>query len=266
MSHWPDDQAVLAHFRDWLDETRRELDESPGLDDALRDGEADAAPVGLLKVIEEFTALRHEVKLHTKSARGLVDQHDQLLAAAGKAVERLDQAKVDAEGAVHKASKPLAEGLMDLDESLVRGRRGIEAARTRLIEESHQELTDLRRSLDELFELQPWWRRALCKPWHEAVKSLYFRRALELQRGVFDSLLEGYGLMQSRLRRTLLDNEIRRMECVGRMVDPHEMTVVETAVSEQHPPGWVLEELRFGYFWRGNVHRFAEVKAAEGRV
>ena len=93
---------------------------------------------------------------------------------------------------------------------------------------------------------------------------MYFRRAVELQRGVFDSLLEGYGLMQSRLARVLRENDIQRMECIGNLADPHCMSVVEVVEDDAHPPGWVLAEIRLGYYWQGKVFRFAEVKAVQG--
>ena len=69
MNDWLDNEAMLDRFRQWLEETRREADALPDEAEASAE-QSEARPVGLLQLVEEFTALRHEVKLQTKSSRG----------------------------------------------------------------------------------------------------------------------------------------------------------------------------------------------------
>ena len=114
--------------------------------------------------------------------------------------------------------------------------------------------------MEQLYRAQPWWRRVLCRPWHEAIKDVYGDRTLENQHRIFASFLEGYDLIQSRIRRTFTEQSILRIECVGRQVDPNSMTVVETVSDAGQPVGQVVEELRAGYYWQSKVFRFAEVK------
>ncbi len=117
------------------------------------------------------------------------------------------------------------------------------------------------RDLDELFRTQPWWRRLLCRPWHEAARGLYCGQTADSYRNIFDSLLEGYDLIENRLRRTMVQRSIVRMKCLGEQADPHRMTVLEVVGDPTRRPGTVIEEVRPGYCWDGRVLRFAEVKA-----
>ena len=82
----------------------------------------------------------------------------------------------------------------------------------------------------------------------------------------FDSLLEGFGLVQNRLRRVLVAESIARIECVDRPVDPERMMVVELADQPDRPPQTVVDELRRGYTWKGRLLRLAEVRATPGRL
>ena len=62
--------GILDRFRDWLDQAQEE-----GLaNNCLADGAEPPVEVGLVDLIREFTAVRHVVKLQTKSVRGLDEQ------------------------------------------------------------------------------------------------------------------------------------------------------------------------------------------------
>jgi molecular chaperone GrpE len=260
MNVWSDNEEILSRFRQWLDETRSEV---AGLEEgAPADREAAGDVVGLRQLVEQFTALRHEVKLLTKAARSGEEQKEAVLLSMQAAIEQFRSVQADEAQAAHKAARPLVETLVELDESLVRGRRVIETARRRVLQEAAEELKTLRQRLDDLYRTQPWWRRALCRPWHQAAKDLYGARALDIQRNIFDSLLEGYDLIQTRLQRAMRQHSIVRMECEGRQTDPNTMTVLEVVSDPGRPAGMVVEEVRPGYYWNDKVLRFAEVKAA----
>lgn len=51
-------EAILAEFRDWLRNPEGDIPE----------------PVGIVRLVDEFTALRHEVKLLTKATRAQTEQ------------------------------------------------------------------------------------------------------------------------------------------------------------------------------------------------
>src|SRR5262249_11029972 len=85
-----------------------------------------------------------------------------------------------------------------------------------------------------------------------------------LRRDILDALLEGYGLIQSRLARVMAAERIERISCEGRPVDPERMIVIEVVDDPDRTPGTVVKELRAGYTWKGRVLRYAEVQAASG--
>ena len=141
----------------------------------------------------------------------------------------------------------------------------IEQARQHVLGEWTAELKDVRNRLDELYRTQPWWRRALIGPWHQATRDLYSDRTLETGRQIFESLQEGYDLIQSRLRWRCGNSRLFASSRIGKLADPHGMTVVEVVSDPSRPSGTVVEEVRPGYYWDGKVLRFAEVKAVGQR-
>jgi len=262
VSGWPDDETLLARFRRWLDEAHAEADTVASNGYSL-DGPAEVRSVGLFQLIEEFTALRHELKLETKSARSLEKQSVETLDAMQAAIEQFRSVQARESEAAEGAAKPLIEALVDLHEALARGRRVIETARRRILEESAHQLQD---QLDDLFRKQSWWRRWIGRRFYEATRQICSRQAEEVHRAVFESLVEGYGLIQNRAQRAMDKEGLRRIDCLGKPVDPHAMTVVEVVEDPTRPPGLVIEEVRPGYYWKAKVFRFAEVRAVQGRT
>ena len=260
--NWPDTELVVSRFRRWLDETRSET-EMLG-DEAVAD-EAPLEHVGLYQLVEHLTSLRHEVKLLTKASRGGEERTEATLLSMQAAIEQFRSVKATESEAAEQAARPLVEGLADLDESLRRGRRAIENARRLMLEEADLNLSEARERFEQLYRSQAWWRRLLCRPWHAAINDIYGEHRLDTGRNVFDALLEGYDLIQTRLQRSMDEQSIIRMQCVGRIVDPNSMTVVETISDPGRPPALVIEEVRTGYYWRTKVFRFAEVKAVGER-
>ena len=260
MSNWPDDETVLNRLRQWLDEAHAEADASSS-DGASLDAQTELRPVGLFQMIEEFTALRHELKLYTKSARNLEEQTLETLNTMQAAIEQFRSVEVKEREAAQTAAKPLLEALLDLHDAIERGRTVIETARKRIIEDSPKQLQDL---LDQRFRKQSWWRRWIGRGFYDAAREVCARHAAEVHQGIFESLVEGYGLIQSRLQRAMDQQGIYRIPCVGQPVDPNCMTVVEVVDDPARPPGLVIEEVRPGYYWKSKVFRFAEVRAVRG--
>jgi molecular chaperone GrpE len=258
MNQLEDVEGLLDRFREWLDAARieaRSLDQvgtGPGPDQ-----EPPRPELGLIDLVEEFTALRHELKLQTKSGRGLLDQVESTTAALRQAIELFRSVEPKEAQAVWSAGKALAEALADLDEALDRGRRTIEKARTWLVEES---AAALRAALEERFGRQSWLRRRLIGGYHQEVLEAVWD-AGQARRELFDSLLEGYGLIQNRLARVLRSEQIERIPGEGHPVDPQRMTVIEVVDDPSRPPGTVAKELRRGYTWKGRLLRYAEVQA-----
>jgi molecular chaperone GrpE len=257
-----DNEAMLGRFRQWIEEARREADSLPE-DVEFSAEQSDVRPVGLLQLVEEFTALRHEVKLQTKSSRGVADRTEQALAAMQQAMELFRSVEAKEKEIAQHAAKPLVESLMELDEALGRGRAVIDTARRRLLED----LTGhIREQLDSSLLRLPAWRRWLCRSWCRQAREILVQRAGLMYRDIFDSLIEGYDLILGRLQRAMKKAELYRIECVGRQADPNLMTVVEVIDDPLRPPGLVVDQIRPGYYWKDKVIRFAEVRAIQGRT
>ena len=125
-----DIEAVLDRFRRWLEAARDEAGDlgadglrAPHMTDKVA---GDRPEFGLVNLVEEFTALRHELKLQTKSGRGLIEQTESTVAALRQAIEQFRSVEPKEAQAAWSAGKPMAEALGDLDEALARGRREIE--------------------------------------------------------------------------------------------------------------------------------------------
>jgi molecular chaperone GrpE len=256
-----DIEATLEKFRQWLKEARARSDDpvmrEPSSNSGVQNG---AREFGILDLVEEFTALRHELKLQTKSGRTLIDQSDATVAALRQAVDRIRAVDVKEAQTVWGAGKVLAEALADLDEALLRGEREIERARRQIADES---LSRLESNLETLYRRRSWLKRRILRSYHhEVIEALRSDRPARHQ--MFDSFLEGYGLISKRLRRVLASEQIAHIPCEGKLVDPELMIVIEVVDEPRDRPGTVVDELRRGYTWKGRLIRCAEVQAVRG--
>jgi len=275
MNDYPNDEIMVSRFRDWLNEARKQADslesnngdgdnDGNENDGAENDGaEEDLYAAGLFQLVEQFTAMRHELKLQTKSSRTLEEQNDAALEAMRQAIAEFRSVEAKESQAAQKAVEPLIETLIDLDEALRRGKAVIENARRRLLEDLAGQLQD---QLDDLLRRQPLWRRWICRRWYDSVREILLQRAALGHRGVFDSLLEGYELILKRLQRAMKKEEIYRIVCLGKPADPGTMRILEVVDDPMQPPGLVVEEVRPGYYWKHKVIRFAEVRAVQGKT
>lgn len=265
------DDVILDRFRSWLHQARAEADalvpSSEGGPGPLNcagqgPGEGETPKVGLYRLVEEFTALRHEIKLQTKGTRGLQEQAEALLTGLRQAIDQFRSVEPREAQAAWSAGRSLAETLAGLDEALDRGRAELEKVRRRLVDHRPEPASAILTALDELYSQQPWFRRLEFRPYHEQTREL-IRQSLPAAEppGLVKSLLEGYDLLRDRLSRALKSERIERIDCVGQPVDPEWMIAVEVVDAPNLPPGQVVEEVRRGYTWQGRLLRLAEVRA-----
>jgi molecular chaperone GrpE len=256
-----DVEAILDRFRGWLEDVRVESDDLGAVEpQSESEPGTSLREFGLIDLVEEFTALRHELKLQTKSGRSLIDQSENTVLALRQATDQLRAVDAKETHAAWTAGKALAEALADLDEALVRGQREIEKARDQIADESVRELES---TLVTVFRGQSWIRRRLNRAYHQRALETV-RRDGPARHEKFESFLEGYRLIHKRLRRALASEQVTHIACEGHPVDPELMTVIEVVDEPRDQPGTVAKELRRGYTWRGRVIRFAEVQAVRG--
>ena len=202
------------------------------------------------------------MKLQTKSAAGFRNRQRPRSARSQQAIEQFRSVEPKEAQAVWAAGQALAVGLADLDEAVDRGQREIERARHQIAELSPRELES---ALKKLHAGRSWFAVACCAITTAQVIEIV-RRDSQRRHELFESFLEGYGLIQKRLRRVMAAEHVQRITCEGLAVDPELMNVLEVIDAPDHPPGSVIKELRRGYTWRGRVIRYAEVQAVAIRL
>jgi molecular chaperone GrpE len=201
----------------------------PGLDAALLT-EADEGD--LHEMAAAVTALTQEVRLQGRAFKQVAeavspvtDRVDALLSRCDGLEERGREAdrRLDDAGR-RRAQGPLLDVLLDVRDRLLLGRDTARAAMARP---------------------RPWWLR--------------FGPA---DPGPAEALMQGYTLALERLEATLEELGVREIESAGEAFDPQRMRAVAVEETDGAAHGTVLEVVRPGYVWRGEVYRNAEVKVA----
>lgn len=251
-----------------------------GHDHAAGEATCEHEAVGLYRLVEEFTALRQEIKLQAKGARGLEDQVGGLLPRLDRQVESYDELQRRVAGTLDAATRAISQAaqagaaagvgsaqlqalalaVADLDDALDRGRRQMTRAADELLGDP---LPGVAAAIDEAYARQSAFARWAGRKFFAQVKEALSGEHAARRRQLVDALLDGYTLIQQRLARLMAKEEIVRIVVLGQPVDPEQMVVVEAVAADGAArPGEVVEEVRRGYLWRGKLLRYAEVKAA----
>jgi molecular chaperone GrpE len=88
------------------------------------------------------------------------------------------------------------------------------------------------------------------------------RQAAERTRQFVTSLITGYTMSLQRVERALQQHGLETIPTVGEPFDPEIMEVLEVVHEASRTTTEVIDEVRRGYFWRGQVFRFAQVRVA----
>ncbi|MEZ6063780.1 MAG: nucleotide exchange factor GrpE [Planctomycetaceae bacterium] len=273
MPTWTETEETLRAFREWLNHTADEIaalpDPRDAADEDLRGFTAanstqpsEAPEAGLLQLVEAFTAMRHELKLQTKSTRGLETTVEHALEGLNSASRTFQSVQAQERDAARRAAKPLIEALAGLDEGLQRASLAFDAARHRLLDAAPEQI---RNSLAREFSRLPWWRRLLVRKWHAVIADLAVKEMRQSLHENVNAIVQGFDLLRSRLSKSLAELQITRIDQPGGRVDPNLMTVVELVTDPALEPETVVRILRPGYVAGDQVIRFAEVKAVASR-
>ena len=87
-----------------------------------------------------------------------------------------------------------------------------------------------------------------------------FRHSKKQDVDFIESFKEGQAMTLKRFEQLLQRHRVYPIECVGKILDPRTMSAVEIANDASLDNGIVLEELRKGFLFEGQVLRLAEVK------
>ena len=247
-------EAILAEFRDWLrDAASASLPAPPA-------GES----IDLHTLVAQFTALRHEVNLLTRSARQQQEQTAETVRHYGDAV-RL--AAETARPRDDDAGRGLLTALVECADAQLRAARETErvAAAMKSQLEAPPAAPALAARPNMMGRLLGLGR--LADQQHELIARLVRppvdAETLRRVRDTLDAAASGLALGLQRMDRTMSKHGLEPVAALGRSFDPEAMEVVETVADSGRPAGEVVEEMLRGYRLHGRVFRFAQVKVAK---
>jgi molecular chaperone GrpE len=240
--------AVLDEFRDWLAQAP---EASAGPEESPRE------PVDLYTLVAQFTALRQEVNLQTRSVRAQQEQTASALQQMETALQQLETPPGDA--SVESLVKALIE---TADVQILAARelqRVVEAVKTALEAETPAAKPPKPSLLSRLLGVGRV---------HSHLAELENRLAPRVPQagrilGLVESAAAGLAMGLQRIERTMRQHGLESIPAVGHDFDPESMEAIEVAVGSGRPAGEVVEEIRRGYRWNGQILRYAQVKVAK---
>ena len=209
---------------------------------------------GAVDIVEAFTAMRHEWRGQVKESRDLAEQ----IQAAAATLKDLETKLLNREKEIvddPSESARLAYLIAETDHQLTRAVRAIEQAETNRKLRAGAEAGAVEQCAAGMNALARWFARPLVAILREQ------RRAQETP--AENPASEGLNLVLARLRRSMKEHNIERVETEGQPFDANTMNAIGTMNSSEHPSGHVAEQLSPGYRWRGQVLRFADVRVAD---
>ncbi len=276
----------MVDFRQWLEEGMAS--------GQLGDNAAPAEPPDLHTLLGQMIGLRQEVNLQTRAVRQQQELNGQTLDQLERTVQALERRQAAGRDALARQEedllRPVLKTLVDLYDALALARD--EVQRLRQVLDQQEELLARQAHLEPpppalpRGKRPPLWLRLLNRiypdPRYQTIKRelealqnylAHGRDQIELARAQnqfldsfrhgLDALLTGYALGLERLDRALAHHQLEPMVVQGEPFDPETMEVVEAVAEAGRSATVVLEEVRRGYFWRGRVFRYAQVRVAK---
>lgn len=206
---------------------------------------------GLVDVVEAFTAMRHEwrgqIREHRAVADSIRDAADAVRDLASKLPARTVEEDPD-------EVRKLAELVADVDHQLTRSVEAIESADEFRTRREDAKADDIRRYFDGMNWLTRWFARPLL--------TFVAERNRSQCQVPGNPAAEGLNLVVVRLRRTMKELGIERVETLGEAFDANTMNAIGTIESDEFPAGCVAEQLTPAYRWKGRLLRCADVRVA----
>lgn len=265
---------ILADFRDWLLNLPEIADPAPEPE----------AVVDLRTLIAQFTALRHEVNLQTKSSRATLDQNAEALRQMEEVVAELRAQQENEDAPESESFSELLKAIMEAYDALSLAARQVQKQREAILTRLD---SVVRRTAIEAPPAvamnssgrRGFWKRLIggenrpegaapMRDWQHSVMRMLeendnrFRESCDYLRQSLDGMLTGYSMSLNRIDRVLPALGIEAMKCAGECFDPEVMEVVEVVADSGRPSGEVVDEVRRGYLRDGALFRCALVRVA----
>lgn len=175
----------------------------------------------LFSLLAELAALKNEVKIESRQVKTVLDEFRAVF-------DTLQQSNARLDGELARQREQEAQVRQESERDLL------------------MELLDLRDRIEagriSMRRYQPGW---------------LTRRGSVTE--FLDSIGEGQAMNLRRLDEILARRGVRPLEAVDQRFDPHTMHAVETVRQPEHEDGWVVGEIRAGFFQHERLLRPAEV-------
>lgn len=182
----------------------------------------------LYSLFSELEVLRNEVKTESRLVGSAFEQFrdglDILRGSQSQLERELERSRTEAAQMRKTLLRPILLEWLDL----------------------HDRLTAGQNSLQNYRPIKGWFWRTLSR---------------KEDRQFIQGIRDGQAMTLRRLEEFLIRQQVKPLEVLGQIVDPHTMTVVELDHKPELENGMVTKELRKGFLWGHDVLRLAEVKA-----
>lgn len=229
-------------------------------------------PIDLYTLVAQFTALRQEINLQTRSVRQQQELNVETLRQYEQALALAKPLPLDE----NASARPMLTALIEAAD--------VQTLAARELDRVVQGITG---ALDELALRQPRPHPALPRPRGFIGRWLGLGVVAENQQRLIDELEQrvhpspkiadafeqirtrlnaaasGLALGLQRLERIMQQNGLTPIASVGQPFDPSLMEAIEAVGGEGTPAGHVIDELRRGYQYQGRLFRFAQVRVAK---
>ena len=226
----------------------------------------DEPQFGLIDVIEAFTAMRQEWRNQSRETRTMA----QSLQASRDDLSQLEQrlvgalAKIQdvaAEAISDDASRRLAETIAEIDQHIVRVVNA--TSRTTLANQIRIDTDSLKTEIAMAGHGLGFIRRWLSRPLQSQIDAAV-NRWVETQSSRDDNASQqGLQMLVDRVQRLMNEQQIQRLETLGKTFDAETMNAIEAVPISTAPSGTVVEQLSPAYAWRGKLIRYAQVRIAK---
>lgn len=232
LSHEAMRERLLTRFAAFLDD----LDGAGNGRDAdgatAGDGEDGGETADLFSIFVELAGMRTEVRTQSRIVKEALDRFRSVfdtLSSSHATLEReLKAARADAHDRERALLKPLLLEIIEVRDRLAAG----------------------------------------LKPAAAPPRRRWYQRLSGGDRADAEAWQEGPRMTLRRLEQVLFDRRVVAIETVGRPLDPHHAVAVATVADTTAADGLVVEEVRPGFLWNGELLRPAEVIVArrDGRT
>ncbi len=220
----------------------------------------DVPQFGALDIVEAFTAMRHEWRGQTKESLALADQ----IQAAVTSIQSLESKLLESVENTRPAgndsgdrdqAKPLVQIIIDTDHQLSRAITAITQWETNRRLQAEADAKAVERYFAGMNGMARWLARPLM--------TFVTEQRAAPDASAENPAIKGLDLVLARLRRTMNEHEIQRLDTEGQAFDAETMHAIGSVATTDCPSGHVAEQLSPAYRWQGRLLRFADVRLAK---